>query len=52
MKNKKFEKLLVKAGITAVMTFAMGLAYRINKDLDTCFDEKYEKEHNVPKKLF
>lgn len=52
MQNKKIEKLLVKASIGGAITFLLGLTYKFGQRLDEELNEKYEKEHGVPKNLF
>lgn len=52
MKNKKIEKILVKAGVGAAITFALGMIYKIGEQTSDRIDEKYEREHDVPKKLW
>lgn len=52
MKNKKLEKLLVKSLYGGAITFLLGLTYKIGQRIESDLDEKYEKEHGVPKHLF
>jgi len=52
VQNKKLEKLLVKGAIGGCITFLLGLTYKFGQQLDADIDEKYEKEHGVPKTLF
>lgn len=52
MKNKKVEKLLVKSVIGGLFTFAIGVVYKIGERTAAQLDDKYEKEHGVPQKLF
>ena len=53
MKNKKFEKLLVKASIAAAISTLLGFIYKVGERTSDKVDEKYEREHGVkPSKLF
>lgn len=50
MKNKKLEKFFVKAGFGALFTFALGIVYKQGEKVNEIVDDKYEREHDVPKK--
>lgn len=52
MKNKKIEKLLVKATIAGVFSALIGFVYKAGERTGERLDEKYEKQHGVPKKLW
>ena len=52
MNNKKIEKLLVKSMYGGAITFLLGLTYKIGQRIDSDLNEKYEKNHGVPKTLF
>lgn len=49
MQNKKTERFLVKLGVGAVFSLMLGLMYKQGEAVSDSIDEKYERDHNVPK---
>jgi hypothetical protein len=49
VQNKKTERFLVKLGIGGLTSLVLGLAYKLGERAGEEIDEKYEKEHGVPK---
>lgn len=50
VKNKKLEKLLVKAAASAVFAALIGIVYRQGREAEDDLDTYYENAHGVSKK--